>query len=562
LMKGGINRLIRKIIDHAPVWILFLLGLWLVILRPLGPHLALVPGDLGDARFNNYVLEHFFHWVTGLTRDYWDAPFFFPFQQTITFSDNLLGSAPFYALFRWTGFDRESAFQSWYLLGYLINYSAASFVLWRLKLNPLAVGTGAFFFTFGLPLLAQENHVQLLYRFCIPLACFSLWRFYQAPRLWTLVSLCVWLVWQFYLTFYMGIFLLLLLGILVILLPFFIPVQTFWQRFVVWPRRLIESWCQAGTTERILALAAVSFLGVCMGALILPYFRASSNYGFSRGWAEISTMLPSWRSYLLADNSQLWNSMSSNISGLPLRHEHQLFPGLAVMALMLVGIAGRFHTENRRLAWLHFSAALVLVALTLQVHGTSLYQFIWWIPGLNVIRAVTRIILVVMWPLSLFIAWAIDGFIQQFSRQHQWMQGAAYLVTGIMVAESVFYTHATYVKTEAQVRLENLREQIPATVPVDPILFVAENQPEPSWGRAIDAMLLAQDLGWPTFNGYSGNAPPGYASLESCNQLPARIKNYMDFVRISNPSYYLEIMKRVVSIGFEDCDPTWWNIMP
>ncbi len=117
-MKGELNKLIRKIIDHAPVWILFLLGLWLVILRPLGPHLALVPGDLGDARFNNYVLEHFFHWVTGLTRDYWDAPFFFPFHQTITFSDNLLGSAPLYALFRWTGLDRESAFQGWYLLGY------------------------------------------------------------------------------------------------------------------------------------------------------------------------------------------------------------------------------------------------------------------------------------------------------------------------------------------------------------------------------------------------------------------------------------------------------------
>ncbi len=181
-MNLDIIRHLRRLIDQAPVWILLILGLWLVILRPLGPNLALIPGDLGDTRFNNYILEHFFRWVTGLTRDYWNVPFFFPFQQVTAFSDNLLGSAPFYALFRSIGLNKETAFQSWYILGYMLNFTVASYVLWRLKFKPLAVGTGAFFFAFGLPLLAQENHPQLLYRFCIPLAAFSLWRFYQAPR--------------------------------------------------------------------------------------------------------------------------------------------------------------------------------------------------------------------------------------------------------------------------------------------------------------------------------------------------------------------------------------------
>ena len=556
------TRRLRRVIDLAPVWILFFLGLWLVILRPLGPHLALVPGDLGDARFNNYVLEHFFRWVTGLTREYWSAPFFFPFQQTLSFSDNLLGSAPFYVLFRWAGLDRAFAFQGWYILGFLLNYTAASYVLWRLKLKPLAVGTGAFFFAFGLPMLAQENHVQLLYRFCIPLACFSLWRFYQAPRLRTLVSLGAWLVWQFYLTIYMGIFLLLLLAVLMILLPFCVPAQTFWQRLAVWPRRLIESWFQARLTGRILAVTAAVVLGLGFAALILPYYRVSRIYGFYRDWAEISTMLPRWQSYLLADNSQLWSSKVSIFSSLPLRHEHQLFPGLAVLALVLAGISGRFHTENRRLAWLHFGAALVLVGLTLEVHGFSLYWLVWRVPGMNSVRAVTRIILVVMWPLSLFTAWAVDGFIQRFNQQHRWMQAAAYLVTGLLVAESVFYTHSTYAKADAQARLDDLRQQIPETVPANPVLFVAENQREPSWARAIDAMLLAQDLGWPTLNGYSGNSPPGYTSVESCNQLPRRIKNYMDYAGISSPSFYQGIMKRVVPLGFEDCDPTWWEKMP
>ncbi len=561
-MNFDITRRLRRVIDQAPVWILFILGLWLVILRPLGPHLALVLGDLGDARFNNYVLEHFFRWVTGLTRDYWNAPFFFPFQWTISFSDNLLGSTPFYVLFRWAGLDRVSAFQVWYIFGSLLNFAAASYVLWSLKLKPLAVGIGAFFFAFGLPLLAQENHAQLLYHFCIPLACFSLWRFYQAPRLRRLVSLGVWLVWQFYLTIYMGIFLLLLLAVLIVLLPFCVPAQTFGQRLAVWPRRLIESWSQAHLIGRILAVTAVVVVGLGFAALILPYYRVTRMYGFSRSWAEISTMLPRLQSYLLADHSQLWSSTASIFSSLPLRHEHQLFPGLAVLALVLAGIAGRFRTENRRLAYLHFGAALVLVALTLEVHGFSLYRLVWRLPGMSSVRSVTRIMLVVMWPLSLFTAWAVDGFIQRFSQQHRWMQAAVYLVAVLLVAESVFYTHSTFAKANAQTRLDGLRQQIPATVPANPILFVARNQQEPFWATEIDAMLLAQELGWPTLNGYSGNDPPGYAPADSCKQLPARIKNYMDYAGISSPSFYLGIMKRVVPLGFKDCDPTWWEKMP
>jgi hypothetical protein len=561
-MNFDITGRLRRFIDQGPIWTLLILGLWLVVLRPMGSHLSLVPGDLGDARFNNYVLEHFFHWVTGLTRDYWNAPFFFPFQQTIAFSDNLIGSAPFYVLFRWAGLDMISAFQCWYVLGFLLNFISASYVFCRLHLKPLAVGTGAFFFTFGLPLLAQEGHAQLLYRFCVPLACFLLWRFHQAPRLWTLVALIAWIVWQFYLTIYIGIFLLLYLSVLILLSLLFIPAKTLWQRLTLWLRRLGEAWSQAGFTGRILAVITMAVLGVGLVALILPYYRVTRIYGFSRNLHEIFTMLPRLQSYLIADNSQFWGSMGSIFSNIPMRWEHQLFPGLSVTILILVGILGRFQTEHKNLAWLHFGAALVLVALTLDFHGYSLYRLAGFVPGLNSVRAVTRIILVLMWPISLFIAWAVDGFVQRFNQQHRWTLAALSLVTGLLVAESVFYNHLTYASADAQARLETLGQKIPVAIPANPILFVAWNKQEPSWKDDIDAMLLAQELGWPTLNGYSGNYPPGYAPADSCAQLPTRIMNYMDFTGISNPSYYLEIIKRVIPVGFEDCDPTWWYKMP
>jgi hypothetical protein len=309
-------------------------------------------------------------------------------------------------------------------------------------------------------------------------------------------------------------------------------------------------------------VVAAAVLGFGFMLLILPYYHASRVYGFTRSWSEIFTMLPRIQSYLLADNSQLWSSIANFLPNFPLRWEHQLFPGLAVITLVLAGIAWRFHTDNRMLAWLHFSAALSLIIFTLNVHGFSLYLLVWMLPGMSSIRAITRIMLVVMWPLSLFIAWVVDGYILRFTQQRRWMQTAAFLIVGLLVVESVFYTHATYVKADAQSRLDKLAQQIPAIVNANPILYVEENLEDPSYATEIDAMLLSQELGWSTLNGYSGNYPPGYKSSTSCAQLPELIKNYMDFTGISSESFYLEIMKRVVPIGFKDCDPSWWEQMP
>jgi hypothetical protein len=156
----------------------------------------------------------------------------------------------------------------------------------------------------------------------------------------------------------------------------------------------------------------------------------------------------------------------------------------------------------------------------------------------------------------------MNGLIQRFNHQHRWAQVAIYLAAVLMAAESILYTHYTYSKIEDQARVDELRQQIPATLPNNPVLFVARHPLEPALAKDIDAMLLAQDLGWPTLNGYSGNYPPGYAPASGCFQLPREIKYYMEWNGITDQSYYLNLMKRIVPIGFDDCDPTWWDKMP
>ena len=73
-----------------------------------------VPGDLGDARFNSVILEHFFQWLSGKSPSLWSPRFFYPFEGVLAFSDNHFGSAWSYALLRISGLSREGAYAGWF----------------------------------------------------------------------------------------------------------------------------------------------------------------------------------------------------------------------------------------------------------------------------------------------------------------------------------------------------------------------------------------------------------------------------------------------------------------
>jgi hypothetical protein len=94
------------------------------------------------------------------------------------------------------------------------------------------------FFSFGLPLMAEENYAQLIYRCGVPIACYFLWEFFERPKLWKLFVIGFGFVWQFYLGVYNGIFLAMLLSVMAALRPFFVPLQSWMDRFLYWPRRL------------------------------------------------------------------------------------------------------------------------------------------------------------------------------------------------------------------------------------------------------------------------------------------------------------------------------------
>jgi len=95
---------------------------------------------------------------------------------------------------------------------------------------------------------------------------------------------------------------------------------------------------------------------------------------------------------------------------------------------------------------------------------------------------------------------------------------------------------------------------LPKSVPAGSVLFVDNSGKETWYFAEVDAMVLAQDLGIPTINGYSGNFPPGHdhQSPNSCIPYMARVQDYGKFHQLPEASVN-ELMTRVIQIPPSSC---------
>ena len=544
--------------DWALIWGIFALGIGLVVLNQFGPGWSMVPGNLSDGRFNNYILEHFYLWTKSPLQNYWNAPFFYPYTNVIAFSDNLLGAAPLYAAFRWIGLSRETAFQGWYLLSFFFSYAAAVYVLSRSKLHASAIGFGAFFFSFGLPILGEELHPQLFYRFCIPLTCYFFFTFFHQPTLKRLVAAIFLLVWQFYLSIYLGFFLMMLLAVLAILMPFTEKGYSIKERLLLWPKKFQQSWFQSSIKEKIVLFVITTLTGLAYFWLMLPYYKATQDYNFHRTWSAIYQKLPTLDNFWSAYHSTIWRFISKPPGTAIAGRESQLFIGIAVLIIIIIGLIARFKTKNNQTAWVYFGAAILITILSTNFNGVSIYWLIWMIPGFNSIRAVARIQLVLMWPLAFFAAYTIDGILRSGKPKNIWRHIGIAILTIVLISESTFVQHAFYPKAVGVARIANLQKKLPPGLTKDSILVVGVNAREAvekKRSTQIDVMLVAEELGFYTMNGYSGNYPQGYITISNCQQISTAIQKYAHVNRIQDrEAFYKTFVQRLVILDIKNCN--------
>lgn len=520
----------------------FALFYWYSLSPVFGTTFSEVPGDLGDARLNNYILEHGYKYLTGQAPSYWNAGFFYPHPRVIAYADNLLGALAFYVPYRYLALDRETAFQAWIVTGYFLNFAAMAFVLLRAKVSPWAAALGAAVFAFSPLQTLHLNHAQLLYRAPVPLAWHFFNRFLDRPRAAPLAAGLVFVIWQIYISLYIGYFLVLILAVCIVAALF--------------EKSGFLSYLRSAPLRQRLGHA-----GLIAGAALtlLPVWREYSSPNVQRNpLTEVLDLLPRPAGYLIGSRDRLME----RILGADLKvqsqfpWEHALFVGIIPWVAMLLFTSRviRRQTANSGNGKRIVLSFWGVFALTLSVCGVSLYRFVVEAaPALTGIRGVTRVALILLLPFSLAVGYEFDALLRKVSKSAAgvWVAVAILLVWGTALWDSGVRCVTTG-KAHAQERVDRIKKSIhsPNPAPVlsrdGPILAAYHtNSSEPDYAIQIDAMIAAQDLNLVTLNGHTRYAPPGFRLFAGCEELAAMLREYE---RIFPHLPARETMKRLIFV--------------
>ncbi len=498
------NDVLHKLSRSWPFWLGLVVGFCGISLQITGFDLSFVPGDYGDGRFNNYILEHGHRWMTGQEPSFWNAPFMYPEPDVITYSDNLIGTMPLYSLWRGLGFDMETAFQLWYLLLTALNYIACyAFLKWLFR-NRYAAATGAFVFAFSLALQSQLTHAQTYPRLFIPLAIWMLLKYRKEldPRF-LFVGL-LFLVAQFYSGIYLGFMLTVPFGLLFLII-------------VISQRKLLAEKIQQ-LRWWLLSLAAIAINAYLLLALMYPYYLRSQTVG-ENPFSNILGTIPTVRSFFFSQpGSLLWDRFSSVANDYPAAWDHQIFPG--ILSLLSIGFLvfalffRRRKTElsgHGKLVWLLAISGVITFILFLRYNAYSLYILLYHLPGFSSMRSLTRIVNVELIFFAIAIALAVFLIVRKYQR---YGAIAFCIILGLLLVDNYTHSGAAYTtgKADLQQRVDALSEMMKDIPRGSVVSYEPNDNSVPAFFHQLDAMLATQRLGLKAINAYTATSPGSYSN--------------------------------------------------
>jgi hypothetical protein len=476
-------------------------GLIFQVMPYIGWGLEYLPGDLGDTRFNLFVLEHGKQFLLGEVQQYWSAGFMHPEPEVITLSDNLLGTVPIYAVFRVLGIDIFTSFQAWAITLAILNFTSAFALIKYLLKSNMAAAIGAFVFAFSLGLAAQMNHAQMYPRFAIPLAILFmlLWFDRNHWKYFTLSIACF--VYQLYCGIYLGF---------MSVLPYLIILVV-----LSWKNRHELKEMLNSTKNKLIYGLAITVNFVFTLLLFLPYLRrAKTSELFEYG--QISGSLPTPFSYLSAPPGTLLHRFLENTTvHYNAFWDHWIFPGwLTLIAFVSIGfvaiksptiIGSKTHNQ----VFLVLIAGVIGLVAFLRIGDYSLYYFLHKFPGFSAMRSLARIINVELLFMGLSVGMVFLLLKQRFTHFSGLLFFVFFtvlIIDNYQLPESVLRNEKVLFEERHKNILSKLNHLPKGTIvsyePVEIIDNIAHIQ--------LDVMLAAQALHLKSVNGYSGSAPHNF----------------------------------------------------
>ncbi|MCO6499619.1 MAG: hypothetical protein J5I47_04470 [Vicingus serpentipes] len=539
-MKTDYSIWISKVI--IPL-LLFIVGLYTFAIRIIGYDFTYLPGDMGDTRFNNYILEHGYQYLTGQVKEYWSAPFLYPTKNVIAYSDNLLGSVPLYSLFRAFDFGRETSFQLWFLVLSALNFACCYVALNKWFNNAILASVGAYIFAFGIYNLGMIGHAQVFPKFMIPLIFYWVWQYLSKKEIKYFFFTTMAVVYQFYCGIYLGFFV--IYALLFIVGSYFVAYRdiAFFHQF-------------KNKKNNLIFFSTLLLAGITIYPLIYPYFELSRVTGL-RTFDEIVNSIPHPLSYFFVQPASfLWKEIfyiqNPCFEGFDEWWVHFLFPGVlpwvTVICMPVILFYKKRKKKEGRMGQFLFLAFLLSMIFCMNFNGFIPYKLIYRLPGFASMRALNRIINV---EIMFFILIAIYVS-HELSKKSFLKLKIIYFLPLLVIMDNVYNLNwdvRRFNKEESIQKVEVIKNQISqAGIKKHQVVAVALNKEKENShidiiDHHISVMLASQELHLSCVNGYSGSYPDNYMSFFDNTDLES-LTSWCQQNNISQDAIHLVNFKR------------------
>ncbi|HEV7460032.1 MAG TPA: hypothetical protein VGN78_05815 [Solirubrobacteraceae bacterium] len=395
----------------------------LVMHWPLPLHLSGdVPKDLGDPLAEAWQLAWDGHALLHQPLHFFQSNQFFPAADTRAYVDGLIGYAPA-GLIGNGPVAAVARHNALFFFAYAMAFVGGYLLARELGAGRAGAAVAGAAFAYAPYRLEHDAELNILSSGGIPLALFLGLRGYRQRRPWLVLG--AWLVaaWQVTLSLNLALPFAYLLGILAV-----VAAVSWTRRRWPLPRSLV-----------VATVAGAAAMALVDGVVARPYLDVSREFG-PRSVPEVDFYSTGPRAFLAAPRSNLlWGRATVGVrDGLDWVQEQTLFPGVAILALALVGaFAGSF---PRRLRIALAGGALVAgwLSLGLSTHGGWVlwpYRLLYdYAPGWDGVRVPERIWLLTMLALALLAADGAQALLRRV-RPARWATAVAAALVGLVLLE-------------------------------------------------------------------------------------------------------------------------------
>ncbi|HEX8029753.1 MAG TPA: hypothetical protein VF491_14875 [Vicinamibacterales bacterium] len=411
-----------------------------------------------------------------------DANIYYPFANTLAYSENLIGSAFFAAPIIWLTGNMVLAMNLVALLTCVLCGTGAYLLARRLRISVGGAFICGLIFAFAPPRFFRLGQLHMTAVQWIPFSLAFLHSYFDQGRRRDLLLATACFSLQALSSGHGAAYLAITIVVMII-----------WQAVFGAGLQVRQRLRDFGAMGAYLLAPAVW--------IILPYRVAQAEAGLKRGY--LSDAQPGIESFL-ASPARFHQYLQATFWG-PFAKEADayLFPGILVLILTLVGISS---WPTRRPIRDNSTAFYVVIALlsTLMFidRPFELWRYVYWLPGFNFIRVPSRFIILTMLALSVLAATGFDRLIVRASNTAKML--ALVLMSALLLAEYSSYPFAGV----------PYRVDVPAIdrwLDTQPKPFVIAEVPVPSSmnlgaleRQQTQAMLHATAHWQKTIHGYSG----------------------------------------------------------